>query len=177
MIKAAMIHRKRISILKQALLLGVTIQALLFCSAVKACDGCFDDWFAPYFQRYDGVTLGGGNAKDQNAISEYMDADSETCSQTVCPNGCAGSCKDRKAGRRHVPGLNGQSTIAGFGGPLPPYVLDRGIPLNGQRAVGAMERYRDTAKYYGFSKAPIAGSTSTTPPPPANGTVTGGTQQ
>jgi hypothetical protein len=115
----------------RAFYLSAAIPALLTCGGARACDGCFDDWFAPYFQRHDGVTLSAGNAKDQNAISQIID-------------------------------------------PTPPYVHDRRLPMNGQRAVGAMERYRDTPKFYGFAKAGTQGGASTTPPPALSSAISSG---
>lgn len=70
-----------------------------------------------------------------------------------------------------------QNAISEIIDPTPPYVRNRRLPLNGQRAVGAMERYRDMPKSYGFSKAPPVGGASATPPPPANGIVSGGSTQ
>ena len=114
----------------RAIYLSAAIPALLTCGGAMACEGCSEDWFAPYLQRHDGVTLSGGNAKDENAISQIID-------------------------------------------PTPPYVYDRRLPLNGQRAVSAMERYRDMPKTYGYSKAPPPGGASTTPPPAASSAISG----
>lgn len=63
----------------------------------------FEEMFAPYRQRIDGVTASGGNAKAINSATHIID-------------------------------------------PWPPYAANRRIPANGERMVGAMERYRDVKK-------------------------------
>jgi hypothetical protein len=77
-------------------LLGATGEAL-------AGDDVFEEMFAPYRQRIDGVTASAGNAKAINSATHIID-------------------------------------------PWPPYVANRRIPANGERMVGAMERYRDVKK-------------------------------
>jgi hypothetical protein len=112
---------------REILRCGVVAGAMLqSCGGGLACDGCFDeDWYAPYIQRTDAVTLSAGNAKNQNALSEMFD-------------------------------------------PWPPYVRNRRLPLNGQRAVGAMERYRDVPTTYGFVITPPPKAPSSMAAPPAN---------
>ena len=66
-------------------------------------DRLFEEMFAPYSQRIEGVTASAGNAKASNAATHIID-------------------------------------------PWPPYAANRRIPANGNRMVGAMERYRDTKK-------------------------------
>jgi hypothetical protein len=76
-------------------LLGVTGEAV--------AGDVFEEMFAPYRQRIDGVTASAGNAKAINSATHIID-------------------------------------------PWPPYVANRRIPANGERMVGAMERYRDVKK-------------------------------
>lgn len=57
------------------------------------------EFFEPYLERIEGVTVGAGNARDVNAVTHMID-------------------------------------------PWPRNVLNRRIPMNGQRMVGAIDRYR-----------------------------------
>lgn len=76
-------------------ILGVPVEAF--------AGDVFEEMFAPYRQRIDGVTAGAGNAKAINSATHIID-------------------------------------------PWPPYAANRRIPANGERMVGAMERYRDVKK-------------------------------
>jgi hypothetical protein len=71
--------------------------------AADAGDEIFEEMFAPYRQRIEGVTVSAGNAKAINSATHIID-------------------------------------------PWPPYVANRRIPANGERMVGAIERYRDVKK-------------------------------
>lgn len=78
--------------------------ALLAMTATASADGdLFEEMFAPYSQRIEGVTPSAGNAKAINSATHILN-------------------------------------------PWPPYATNRQIPANGERMVGAIERYRDVKK-------------------------------
>lgn len=83
---------------------AVAVLAMIVASgSAQADDDFFEDLFAPYNQRIEGVTASGGDAKAVNAAT-------------------------------HIDN------------PWPHYAADRRIPGNGERMVGAIERYRSVEK-------------------------------
>lgn len=87
--------------IKQCLIAAISYFSLT--GAASAGDDLFEEMFAPYSQRIEGVTVSAGNAKAINSATHIID-------------------------------------------PWPPYANDRHIPANGERMVGAFERYRDVKK-------------------------------
>jgi hypothetical protein len=85
-------------------LIGAMVAVLTACgSGAGAGEIYWDDFFAHYGRRIEGVTPGAGNAKEVNAAIHVIDP------------------WPRRARNRHIPG-------------------------NGERMVGAVERYRDVSK-------------------------------
>jgi hypothetical protein len=80
-----------------------TISCFVLTGVANAGDDLFEEMFAPYSQRTEGVTVSAGNAKAINSATHIVD-------------------------------------------PWPAYAKDRHIPANGERMVGAFERYRDVKK-------------------------------
>ncbi len=101
-----------------------------------ACAGgdLFEELFAPYTQRIEGVSPGAGNAKAINSATQIIN-------------------------------------------PWPPYAANRHIPANGERMVGAIERYRDVKKLAETPPTLEPDTISTSDVTGGSGSGSGGTSQ